>query len=99
MAFSFAGARLPTLALGRLAKSFAGWCLDIFLLVGAMMRFQLGMGNSTRWRSVVEYNDHTSVIICLLNERNEEEWQDTWLLIKDLWRFFLLFWLLMLDVR
>jgi hypothetical protein len=45
VAFSFAGARLPTLALGRLAKSFAGWCLDIFLLVGAMMRFQLGMGD------------------------------------------------------
>lgn len=45
VAFSFAGARLPTLALGRFAKSFAGWCLNLFLLVGAMMRFQLEMGD------------------------------------------------------
>ena len=36
VAFSLAGARLPTLALGRFAKSLAGWCFDGFL-GGAML--------------------------------------------------------------
>lgn len=36
VAFNLAGARLPTLALGRLAKSLAGWCLDGFF-GGAMV--------------------------------------------------------------
>lgn len=36
VAFSLAGARFPTFAFGRLAKSLAGWCLEGGL-VGAMM--------------------------------------------------------------
>jgi hypothetical protein len=37
VAFSLAGARLPTLALGRLAKSLAGWFLDGLFFGGAIV--------------------------------------------------------------
>lgn len=36
VALSLAGARLPTLALGRFAKSLAGWCFDGFFVGGAI---------------------------------------------------------------
>ena len=51
VAFSLAGARFPTLALGRLAKSFAGWCFDGFLggAMAARDQWQSVLSRETNW--------------------------------------------------